>query len=60
MGGNGIIMDILTLFNIATAIVRAASIVCAATPTPKDDAFLAKYIYPVVELLGLQVGKAKD
>ena len=37
-----------------------ASAICAATPTPKDDAFMAKYVYPVIEALALNVGKAKE
>ena len=53
-------MDIITIFNCITAVVTAASVICAATPTPKDDAFLAKYIYPIVEIAGLQIGKAKQ
>jgi hypothetical protein len=53
-------MDILTIFNCVTAVVTIASVICAATPTPKDDAFLAKYIYPVLEAVAINVGKAKQ
>tara|TARA_R100000995_G_scaffold84414_1_gene63010 strand:- start:1641 stop:1829 length:189 start_codon:yes stop_codon:yes gene_type:complete len=42
-----------------TAIVAAASALCALTPTPKDDTIVRK-IYKVVEWLALNVGKAKD
>ena len=42
-----------------TAIVAAASAVCALTPTPKDDNIVRK-IYVIVEWLALNVGKAKD
>jgi hypothetical protein len=37
----------------------AASAVTALTPTPKDDAWVAK-TYKVIEILGGVVGKAKD
>ena len=53
-------MDILTIFNCVTAVVTIASAICAATPTPKDDAFLAKYIYPVLEAVAINVAKAKQ
>jgi hypothetical protein len=41
-----------------TSIVCVASIVCAITPTPKDDALIGK-LYKAIELLALNVGKAK-
>ena len=53
-------MDILTIINIATLLVTVASSICAATPTPKDDAFIAKYIYPVIEAIAINIGKAKE
>ena len=53
-------MDILTIINIATLLVTVASAICAVTPTPKDDAFIAKYIYPVVEAVAINIGKAKE
>jgi len=34
--------------------------VCAATPTPKDDAFMAKYIYPGIEASAMNLGEAKE
>ena len=42
-----------------TAVVAAASALCALTPTPKDDSIVRK-LYRVVEWLALNVGKAKD
>ena len=42
-----------------TAVVAAASALCALTPTPKDDTIVRK-VYRVVEWLALNVGKAKD
>tara|TARA_R110002012_G_scaffold66878_1_gene174632 strand:+ start:1598 stop:1762 length:165 start_codon:yes stop_codon:yes gene_type:complete len=44
---------------IITSIVCLASIVCALTPTPKDDAMMGKF-YKVIELLALNIGKAKQ
>ena len=53
MGLLGIVATLTTLSVVASAI-------CVATPTPQDDAFMAKYIYPVIEALALNVGKAKE
>jgi hypothetical protein len=44
---------------IALAIHAAASIICAMTPTRKDDDFLGK-AYKVLEFLALNIGRAKD
>ena len=44
---------------IVTGIVCAASIICALTPTPKDDALIGK-LYKAIELLALNIGKAKE
>ena len=44
---------------IITGVVYAASIICALTPTPKDDAMIARF-YKIVELLALNIGKAKQ
>ena len=50
---------ITTLFNYATAIISAASIIAAVTPTPKDDNIIAK-IYRLLDLAAINIGKAKD
>ena len=42
-----------------SAVVAAASAVAAITPTPKDDSIVAK-AYKVLDLVALNVGKAKD
>ena len=47
------------LIGILTAVVAAASAIAALTPTPRDDGWVAK-AYKVVDLLALNVGKAKD
>jgi len=43
---------------IVTGVVCAASIVCALTPSPKDDAMIGK-LYKLLEMLALNIGKAK-
>lgn len=42
-----------------TAIISAASLIAAITPTPADDTILGK-LYRVIDLLAVNVGKAKD
>lgn len=41
-----------------TAIVTAASLISALTPTPRDDGFV-KFFAKVVDLLAINVGNAK-
>jgi|TARA_R110002020_G_scaffold173286_1_gene364122 hypothetical protein len=47
------------LIGIITGVVAVASAIAALTPTPKDDNIVGK-IYKVIDLLALNVGKAKD
>ena len=47
------------LLGIITGVVALASAIAALTPTPKDDGWVKK-AYKVVDLLALNVGKAKD
>ena len=47
------------LVGILTSVVAAASAIAALTPTPKDDGWIKK-IYRVLDMLALNVGKAKD
>ena len=44
---------------IITGVVCVASIICSLTPTPKDDAMIAK-LYKILEVLALNIGKAKQ
>ena len=53
-------MSLLEIVSTLTTLSVIASAICAATPTPTDDLFMSKYIYPVIEALALNVGKAKD
>ena len=48
-----------TIISYVTAIISAASIIAAITPTPKDDSFIAK-VYDIIDLLAVNIGKAKD
>ena len=52
-------MDINKYIELALAIHAVASIICAATPTRKDDNILG-YIYKAIEFLALNVGRAKE
>ena len=47
------------LISIVTGVVALASAIAALTPTPKDDGWVKK-AYKVIDLLALNVGKAKD
>ena len=42
-----------------TIIVTVASLIAASTPTPKDDIWIGK-LYKLVDLLALNIGKAKQ
>lgn len=44
---------------IISGIIATASAIAAMTPTPKDDGIIKK-VYKLVDLLALNVGKAKD
>jgi hypothetical protein len=46
-------------FTIVVAAVTLASAIAAATPTPTPGTFLAK-LYSIIDLLALNIGKAKD
>ena len=47
------------ILTILTGIVAVASAIAAFTPTPKDDGW-AKKAYKVIDLLAINIGKAKD
>lgn len=47
------------ILGILTAAVTLASAVAAITPTPKDDGVVKK-LYKLLDLLALNVGKAKE
>jgi len=51
--------SIFTMVSVLTMIVTVASLIAASTPTPKDDVWIGK-IYKLVDLLALNIGKAKE
>ena len=54
-------MDLIAdLLIYASFFVTVSSAICAVTPTPKDNEFMGKYIYPVLETIALNIGKAKE
>ena len=50
---------ILKLISLAPWIISGASLICALTPTPKDDQILGK-ICKMIDWCAINVGKAKD
>lgn len=52
-------MDFQELYPIIGAIVVIASAIVAMTPTPKDNGVL-KVIYTIIEILALNIGRAKE
>ena len=53
------LQGIVLIIKIVPWLVMGASVVAASTPTPKDDMWIAKY-YKLVDLLAINIGKAKD
>tara|TARA_R100001129_G_scaffold183880_1_gene167328 strand:+ start:364 stop:570 length:207 start_codon:yes stop_codon:yes gene_type:complete len=53
----GFIGDLLIY---ASLFVTISSAICAVTPTPRDNEFMGKYVYPVIEMVALNIGKAKE
>ena len=54
-----IVEGLVRVAQVIPFIVMAASLVCALTPTPKDDQIVGK-IYKVLDWCALNVGKAKE
>lgn len=46
-------------FGVVAAVVTLASAIAAITPTPAEGSTLGK-IYKIIDLLALNIGKAKD
>jgi hypothetical protein len=44
---------------VLTGVIATAAAVAALTPTPKDDGIVKK-LYKLLDLLAINVGKAKD
>jgi hypothetical protein len=49
---------IIQIIGVVTGVVCAESLIAAVTDTPKDDELLGK-LYKAIELLALNIGKAK-
>ena len=56
---NNMLDTIFTIIQIAPYIITGASLICALTPTPKDDQMLGK-VYKLIDWCAINVGKAKD
>ena len=52
-------MDIVSILSIVTAAVTLCSGIAALTPTPRDDQAIA-WLYKMIDLVALNIGKAKD
>jgi hypothetical protein len=53
-------MDIvMSMVTWVTLIVTVSSLIAATTSTPKDDVWIGK-IYKFIDMLALNIGKAKD
>ena len=50
---------ILTIIQIAPWVISGASLICALTPTPKDDQIIGK-IYKLIDWCAINVGRAKE
>jgi|TARA_R100000995_G_scaffold13518_1_gene5403 hypothetical protein len=50
---------IFQIITVVTLIVTVASLIAASTPTPKDDVWIGK-LYKLIDLLALNIGKAKQ
>ena len=51
--------QIIDLLNVATAVVATCSAIAAMPPTPTDDSLVAK-AYKVIDMLAINIGKAKE
>ena len=52
----GFIGDLLIY---ASLFVTISSAICAVTPTPKDDVWIAK-LYRFIDIMAINIGKAKQ
>jgi len=54
-----VVLQVLSdLAAVAPMVVTVCSIIAAVTPTPQDDAWLAK-LYRFIDIMALNIGKAK-
>ena len=50
---------ILTIIQLAPWVISGASLICALTPTPRDDQIIGK-IYKLIDWCAINVGRAKE
>ena len=50
---------IFTIIQLAPWVISGASLICALTPTPKDDQIIGK-VYKLIDWCAINVGKAKE
>ena len=54
-----VVLQVLSdLAAVAPMVVTVCSIIAAVTPTPQDDAWMAK-LYKFIDIMAINVGKAK-
>lgn len=53
------IMQQYPWFGIVVTVISSASVIAAATPTPKSGSFWAK-AYKLIDIAALNIGKAKN
>lgn len=53
-----VIQVLSDLAAIAPMVVTVCSIIAAVTPTPQDDAWIAK-LYKFIDVMAINIGKAK-
>ena len=54
-----VVLQVLSdLAAIAPMVVTVCSIIAAVTPTPQDDAWMAK-LYKFIDIMAINIGKAK-
>ena len=56
---NNMLDTIFTIIQLAPWVISGASLICALTPTPKDDQIIGK-VYKLIDWCAINVGKAKE
>tara|TARA_R100001443_G_scaffold24308_1_gene36617 strand:- start:14075 stop:14242 length:168 start_codon:yes stop_codon:yes gene_type:complete len=50
---------ILTIIQLVPWVISGASLICALTPTPRDDQIIGK-VYKLIDWCAINVGRAKE
>ena len=56
---NNMLDTIFTIIQLSPWVISGASLICALTPTPKDDQIIGK-VYKLIDWCAINVGKAKE